>query len=186
MVLKGMPAGESDKFFYILTSELGLIGAHAKSVRKSESKLAPGLEEFSYGTFSFIRGKHSWRITGVQKTENMHRILKGAKARSALVQFLTLIRRLVRGEEVQKELFFVAEGLFRALSVAHIEKGKILALESLASLRLLFLLGYLDGKENYQDLVSDYMFLPSHIETVTRMQKNILRDINDALKATQL
>ncbi len=186
MVLKGVPTGEADKYFYILTEDLGLIIANAKSVRKGESKLASGLEDFSFGTFTFIKGKHSWKITGVDPKENMYRHIRFADSRIVLVNFLVLIRRLVNGESVHKELYAIAKGMYGALAVQKHSKERLLAIESLATLRLLFELGYVHPDEVYADPLKATSFSETDILVVIKHQKKILSDINNALKESQL
>lgn len=186
LVLKGVPTGEADKYFYILTEDLGLIVANAKSVRKSESKLASGLEDFSFGTYTFIKGKHSWKITGVDPKENMYRRIAYADSRAVLANFLSLIRRLVRGESVHRELYAITKGLYGALSAQRFSKERLLAIESLATLRLLSELGYVHPDDLYLELLQGTSFSERDIVTVIRYQKKILSDINSALKESQL
>lgn len=186
MVLKGVPTGEADKYFYILTEDLGLIIANAKSVRKSESKLASGLEDFSFGTFTFVKGKHSWKITGVDPKENMYRYIRHSDSRVVLVNFLVLIRRLVNGESIHKELYTIAKGLYGVLASQKHSKERLFALESLATLRLLFELGYVHADDIYTEILRATSFSETDILLVIKHQKKILQDINNALKESQL
>lgn len=186
MVLKGVATGEADKYFYILTEDLGLIIANAKSVRKSESKLASGLEDFAFGTFTFIKGKHSWKVTGIDPKENMYRHVKSSDSKVVLVNFLHLIRRLVNGESIHKELYAIAKGFYTALATQKYSKERLLALESLATLRILFELGYVQSDEIYADLLRATSCSETDILLVMKHQKKILHDINNALKESQL
>lgn len=186
MVLKGVPVGEADAYFYILTENLGLIIANAKSVRKLESKLARGLEDFSFGTFTFVKGKHSWKITGVDPKENMYRSIRYRESKIVLVHVLTLIRRLVRGESVHTELFAIAKGLYSVLSAQQHGRERLFAIESLATLRLLFQLGYVNGQEKYGDIVQRTTYTETDTEFVLHQKNQILVDINTALKESQL
>ena len=171
----------------MLTEELGLVVANARSVRKSESKLASGLEDFSYGTFSLIRGKHSWKIIGSQPEHNLYRALgKDSDKRQALSRFLALTRRLVTGEETHKELFSLTQDFSSSLLVRPYQQKELLALESYAILRLLFELGYMNPRPEYEVLIKSERFDEETIRAITLMQKQILGDINMSLAQTQL
>jgi DNA repair protein RecO (recombination protein O) len=186
-VLKGLPSGEADKYYYMLTEELGLVVANARSVRKSESKLSAGLEDFSFGTFSFIRGKHSWKIISSQPEINTYRSLgKHPQKRLALSRFLALTRRLVTGESVHKELFSLTHAFSQALLKAEGDQKELLAIESLAILRLLFELGYMNPRPEYEAMTRNQNFDVENITAVLSLQKQILADINSSLAASQL
>ena len=138
IVLKGRPVGEADKYFYILTKDLGLIIANAKSVRKSESKLSCGLEDFSKSTFSFIRGKYSWRVTSAQPDINTLRFLANDPSKKLLwARFLALVQRMVMGEEKHIAIFSICQNLFYFLTLDSYSDKQLLAIESLAILKLL-------------------------------------------------
>lgn len=61
---------ESDKNFFILTKDLGLIRATAQGVRKIESKLRYSLQDFSFSEISFVMTKAGWRITSASILES--------------------------------------------------------------------------------------------------------------------
>lgn len=186
-VLKGLPAGEADKYYYMLTEELGLVVANARSVRKSESKLAAGLEDFSFGTFSFIRGKHSWKIISSQPETNSYRSLgKHPQKRLVLSRFLALTRRLVTGESIHKELFSLTDSFSQVLLTKDFDQKELLAIESLAILRLLFELGYMNPRSEYKTLTDHQSFDQEDITAVVSHQKQILTDINSSLAESQL
>lgn len=186
-VLKGLPSGEADKYYYMLTEELGLVVANARSVRKSESKLAAGLEDFSFGTFSFIRGKHSWKIISSQPETNSYRSLgKHPQKRLVLSRFLALTRRLVTGESIHKELFSLTDSFSQVLLTKDFDQKELLAIESLAILRLLFELGYMNPRSEYKTLTDHQSFDQEDITAVVSHQKQILTDINSSLAESQL
>src|SRR4051812_15310479 len=81
IVLRGSPDGESNKYLSVYTRELGLVGATARSVRKAESKLRYGLQEYSISTVSLVRGRDVWRITNAVPISNIYADLKNDKAK---------------------------------------------------------------------------------------------------------
>ncbi len=98
-ILNSAPTGEASKLYSLYTEDFGLIRAKAQSVRLINSKLRYSLEDYSLCTFSLVRGKEVWRLTGSQA--------EPPSKKSALVRarILNLVRRLVQGEEKNQTLF---------------------------------------------------------------------------------
>jgi DNA repair protein RecO (recombination protein O) len=187
IVLKGRPVGEADKYFYILTKDLGLIIASAKSVRKSESKLSCGLEDFSQSTFSFIRGKHSWKVTSAQPITNSYRFLSNDLEKRLLwARFLSLVQRMVTGEEKHIAIFSICQNLFSFLISGSYSEKQLLAIESLAILKLLNELGYVISRPEYTALLEDQSFSIEVVASTELIQRRVLEDINKALKESHL
>lgn len=186
-VLKSVPSGEADKFFFIVTRDLGLIVATAKSVRKVGSKLSNGLEDFSRSLFSFVRGRHAWKVTSVKPHFNSYRKIQGDKQKQLLwVRILSLVRRLVKGEEKHEEIFLLLENLFSHLSLRRYSDAELLAIESITILELLSLLGYMNIREEYRSFLPLQSFSDENTNKANKLQKIILIDINHALGASQL
>lgn len=151
-ILASAPSGEASKSYSIYTEDFGLVSARAQGVRKLDSKLRYNLDDFSFATLSLVRGKEFWRLTGAEKAE----LPEGGKLARARV--LSLVKRLVHGEERN-------EALFRALSRLTGEGAG--EADSLAG--VLAALGYLDL---------------AAFEGKTEREKVLA--INRALKETQL
>jgi len=164
-VLGSAPSGEASKRYSLYTEDFGLIHARAQAVRLLASKLRYNLEDFSFCTFSLVRGKEVWRITGAEKAGGpFPRPLSLLHAR-----VLTLVKRLIHGEEANSELFAVLVDMFKTPPLAK----DIHAFESLVLVRTLSSLGYMD---------SDI----SSIEDVKARSGDVIREINKALQETQL
>ena len=127
-ILGSAPSGEASKIYLLYTEDFGLIHARAQSVRLLSSKLRYSLEDYSFGTFSLVRGKEVWRLTGSERS---------AVPRGDLLiraRILNLVKRLVQGEERNDELFAALLGFQ--------EKGE--TREAVILSRILGALGYLD------------------------------------------
>lgn len=96
IVLRQSPFREADRIYSIFTEELGLISATANGVRKEGSKLRGSLEPFSLSKISLVKGREYWRITSAIYERS---IPKG------FTKPLSLLEKLVRGEERNPELF---------------------------------------------------------------------------------
>ena len=67
VVLGKRGVGEANTLVAILTQEMGLVKAVARSARKEQSKLRYALEPMTSATYSFIRGKYEWKLTGAER-----------------------------------------------------------------------------------------------------------------------
>jgi DNA repair protein RecO len=106
IVLGGIRTGEANKQLALFTKELGLVSAAAQGIRLLKSKLRYSLQEYTVGSFALVRGKNVWRITSAQSSSNLHTSLQDRQnAFLAIARILSLIERLVRGEERHPELF---------------------------------------------------------------------------------
>lgn len=152
-ILGSAPNGEASKIYTLYTEDFGLVRAKAQSVRLLSSKLRYNLEDFSFGTFSLVRGKEIWRLTGVEK-EPMAQ--KNAPMRARI---LSLVKRLVNGEEKNEALF---EAMLQLVSDK--DAGEVSMLS-----KILSALGYLDLNA-----------------LANAGEKEIIAAINKALKETQL
>lgn len=175
-VLGSAPSGEASKVYSLYTEDFGLVAAKAQGARLLQSKLRYNLEEFSFGTFSIVRGKEVWRITGAEKNEEPR------EGRLLRARILALVRRLVHGEEANPELFNALLLLFDGKGYA--EKERATAFESLVLVLVLSSLGYIDARSilgKSANIVS-----LSDLDLVESKKKEIVREINKSLKETQL
>src|SRR6185369_4009724 len=82
-ILGSTAVGEANRYITIFTRELGVIGAVEQGIRKIDSKLRYGLQDYAYVRADVIRGKHSWRITSAAP-QNDFDMLRSDPAKSAL------------------------------------------------------------------------------------------------------
>jgi recombinational DNA repair protein (RecF pathway) len=98
-ILNSGPTGEASKLYSIYTEDFGLIRAKAQGVRLIQSKLRYALEDYSLCTFSLVKGKEVWRLTGSQAE------IHSKESSLIRARILNLVRRLVQGEEKNQSLF---------------------------------------------------------------------------------
>ena len=184
IILKRMPFGEANILLHILTADLGLIMASARSARLSASKLRPGLQEYAYVSLSCIKGKNGWKVTNVVEKDSFffdypeysHKVL--AHVGGVLLQMIT-------GESPHREIFETVRSGFEFLKSLDQEQAP--NFEALMVLRILYELGYVN-----KDLESNG-FLDTRTEwneallrEVAGKNKGIVSTINKALKESHL
>lgn len=130
-ILGSAPSGEASKIYTIYTEDFGLVRAKAQGVRLLASKLRYNLDDFVFGSFSLVRGKELWRLTGAE-TASLEPENAPLRAR-----ILSLVRRLVQGEERN-------DGLFKALTLLAQEEAADTDAEVRILSAVLASLGYLD------------------------------------------
>lgn len=144
-ILGSAPSGEAGKTYVIYTEQFGLVRAHAQGVRHLKSKLRYNLADYSLATFSLVRGKEFWRITGaVAEVAAPWGEGTGSEtgARQARARILSFVRRLVQGEERNDELFSALLDLF--VPILGDSPVDPIAFETDMLARCLSTLGYID------------------------------------------
>jgi len=184
-VLESNASGEADMFFTIFTSQLGLVRATAKSVRLQKSKLRYSLQNFSFSRISLVRGKDVWRITSAQIEESLSKKYKNDKrVLKVIAQIFALLRRLVGGEEKNEELFNIVSSALHFLETRTWQE-EIAMFEIITVLKILENLGYLKQITGIDAFVKAE-WSEEIIESFKPYSKIAVREINNALKETQL
>jgi len=187
IVLHSFNTGESSKFVEVLTEDLGLIRAVARSVRSEKSKLRYSLENMSLSTLSFVRGQDVWRITGAIPQQNFYHLLKGNYEKLALLErIMTLVRRLVQGEEKNQYLYLVTKELGGVLVNENHTVEELEGIECVAALRILHSLGYLKHGSSFGGFLNDIEFSKEGSLDTYRKRKEAIMEINNSLAASHL
>jgi len=184
IVLGKRGVGEANTLLALLTREMGVIRAAARSTRVEESKLRFGLEPLTRGTFSFVRGKYEWKLTGV---ENISRgfISQSTVRRRAAGRIAKLLLRLIHGEEGVGGIYdTTVEGLISLAGVASEQEAE--NVECILVLRILSELGYVPSSQKLTPLVENKLFSTEILAEATSMRPFLIRTINESLSATGL
>lgn len=185
IILGSVPIGESNRFYKIFTKELGLVGARAQAVREGKSKLRYALQDLSLVNIDLVRGKEVWRIISARE-ETPYPVLKGDAVRLKLfARMCALILRLIHGEGREDELFRDLLGALNFLEHTPIPAELMLSFETLAALRILAWLGYLDF-EPYERFVSSGVWTLALLEDFEMIRMSVIPEINEALHSSQL
>ncbi len=184
LVVGKRSVGESNTLVMILTRELGLVRVAARSARKEVSKLRFGLEPLTIARFSLVRGRHEWKLTGV---EGISRSLSATSAarRTQIGKMLRLLLRLIHGEEAVPELYeTLLEGFGQVIQVEDPIEAE--SIEYVLVLRMLAHLGYLPQTSELAPYLCDAVTAPDMVQRVQASRRMLTRTINESLNATGL
>ncbi len=184
IILGSRNTGESGKYYYIFTKELGMIYATASGVRKISSKLRFILQDYAYLKIDLVQGQNFFRITSASKTNQLEKIAKRPETLKIFHNIARLLKRLLAGVEPNEALF--ADVLNNLLAIEKMEeKNDLNNAEAVIVLRILHNLGYIGLNDNLNELVKS-PFEENIIFEASKVRMNILREINKALKETHL
>lgn len=178
-VLSQHPSGEASAMYSIYTKDFGLITAKAQSVRLLSSKLRYNLDVLSFSTFSLVKGKEVWRLTGVFETKSsrLHRLMKA--------RVMALVRRLVQGEEVNHKVFETLSFMMNDQVLDTSEAKDVLCFEVLVLMHILSALGYLDMDKLIGVKATESISI-EQLERIRPQYVGLVQEVNKAIKATQL
>lgn len=184
IILKRSPFGEANVLLFVLTYDLGLIMASAKSVRVSASKLRGALQEYSDVSLSCIKGKNGWKITNVVESGNYYFNLP-KHAHRVLAQISYILLKMIPGEAPHKAVYKIVKSGLDNLS--GVTNESVSSFEILIMLRILKELGYvvvdsvtevfLENNEDWSSPLYD---------KITENKTSVVSLINKALKESQL
>jgi hypothetical protein len=204
---------EADKIISIYTEDFGLVSAAAAGVRRSHSKLKYHVQDFSVRNFSFVRGRDIWRLVGAEEISGVanfdHASWNGAVHENLVVyaRVLSLIRRLVRGEEKNEQVFLTLFSLHKLLAQMSESQEKndsglltgdfrlttphnsfldISALETLAVFRILHSLGYIKSDKHTEPLIVPLEIDSALVAMAKPLVSSLILSINKGLTESHL
>lgn len=133
----------ADRSYLLFTREAGMLYADARSVREERSRQRYALQDFSLVRVSLIKGKRGWKIGSIEAQENYYQTSIDKDARGSVVSLFRLLRRFVKGEEADPELF---DYIIDALNELSNEVAKRSFVSIAIQVQVLAVLGYVDKK----------------------------------------
>lgn len=176
---------EDSRLFRIFTPDLGVISVLGQGTRKISSKLRPHLQEWAQVQLSLVRGKEFWRVVGAERTALVTSILANSLTALAWVRVCVLVRRLVRGEGEQEELFRDVKA--GAVLLASLQEPELVAnFELIMTLRVLHQLGYVADNSLLAPILTSGEWSREIITLTPALQVIIKQEIARSLAASQL
>lgn len=187
-VLGGVPVGESSRFIFLFTKDLGLVGARVQNARSVSSKLRHSLNDLSLSKVSLVRGKNAWRLTNATFQKNFFKTFRDQPEILLLsVRVLATIKALVAGEEANPTLYETLSQAFAFLEKENLTPEEIKNAEAILMLRILDNLGYFGSHTELGAFVADVSRWSR--ELLAEMQKlrpQAILAINNSLQASHL
>jgi DNA repair protein RecO len=131
----------ADRSFLLFTREAGMLYADARSVREERSRQRYALQNFSLLRVSLVKGKHSWKIGSIEPIKNYYHEAVNKAARGSIVTICRLMRRFVKGEEVNPKLYDHVIATLEVLRQDHTRRSFV---EMVTAVQILGQLGYVD------------------------------------------
>lgn len=192
-IIGSRPSGEAGKVISMLTRDLGLIHASAQGIRLERSKLRPFVQDYSFGIFSFVRGKELWRLTSAQEHPDIKKYRDDVKeAQAMMARIASLLERLLRGEQAHPELFDCIVGTSCFLTDHSVPREKALdvealqTLESLTVIRILYRLGYIGDAADLDRYIISMDIDMATLNALKGKRKAMNEHINKALRESHL
>lgn len=187
IVLSSYDTGEAHRTYELLTEELGFVRASARSVRETKSKLRYSLQDLSISNISLIRGKEVWRIIGASEVFNIYHALKhDSQKERSILRVISLVRRLVHGEDQNRELYDIVLNAVSFLRSAPVSEEADDRFEILTVLRILYNLGYLAKRSKYEGLLESINLDTELVSSVTAVRRDLIETINTSLSESHL
>ena len=93
VVIKSYEKGESSRNVVLFSEEFGLIYASVQNARGTYSKLKPGAQDFAFGNFTLLKGRHEWKMVGAQIGKNFFYSLESRPKYLVVAKVFSLITK---------------------------------------------------------------------------------------------
>lgn len=171
----------SDCSYTLFTRSMGVVYAHAQSVREERSKHRYALQECSYARVTLVHGKSGWRVTGAEPIQNFYTLAETRAERAFVRNILLLIRRLIQGETAHENLF--NDVVYACTQVRRYSPD---ILEVILTLRIVHMLGYVADEQEIRVFVEQPLAKLSIDTLESDTKKKCTLCINNALKESHL
>lgn len=185
IILGSANTGESNRYYHIFTKDLGLVMAFAQGVRELKSKLRYHLQDFKYLSLNLIRGKDTWRVTNADTHINFENIFSDDDKKILFVSVANFLKRFLHGQERNEKLFNALASGLDFLGKKSFSEIELKNLELLLVAQALHHLGYWGGNGETKEILESELD-KEILEKVTTLRPTILREVNRALKESQL
>ncbi|TSC70502.1 MAG: DNA repair protein RecO [Parcubacteria group bacterium Gr01-1014_46] len=182
IILKRTPFGEANILVHILTRDLGLIMASARSARLYVSKLRPALQEYAFVSVSCIKGKNGWKVTNVVSKGSFY-FDYPQYSHKTMSQITSVLMQMIQGEHPHKEVFEIVKNALEFLRT--VSEEYISEFEALVVLRILKELGYVVNDSSTEMFLNDE-WSEVLLQKTKENKVTIVGVINKALKASHL
>lgn len=112
-VFKKLDRSEADRSFSVFTEDYGRLEIVGRGIRKINSKLRYGIDNFYYSEIEFVQGKNNKTLTDAVKINN---IVKDLKSLDIVYQISDILDKFLKGQEKDKDTFDLLDETFKKLN----------------------------------------------------------------------
>lgn len=156
-----------------------------QSGRSLESKLRGGVQDFTMGTFSLVRGKNEWKVVGARASGNIFESVRSEpeKVRVA-ASVLNLIKKLVEEGRETHELFDAVKDF--VIHLPRLPMQELKSAECLILLRILNKLGFLRADPDLVICLEEKGITQIALTTIQTHKQKTIKLINESLHAAEM
>lgn len=115
IVFKGFNYGDADKILTLYSRDAGKIRAIAKGIRRPKSRLASGLQPFTYSRLQLWRGRNLDGVRQVEVRRGFTQLRQNLNCLAAATCIIDLTDTVMQDGDRQKGLFELIVTVFRGL-----------------------------------------------------------------------
>ena len=185
IILGGYPRGEGDRALYCYTRELGLVVAHARSLREGRSRLRYTLQAFAHVEIDLVRGRREWKLISAHPIDTFASLWRHIGKRRVIAEHAHLLRRLIHGEERHEVLF---DDILSGLKfLSGLENDiELRAAELVMVVRVLSHLGYFAPQTVFAPFAEENIWTTDSLRLAATDRIAILSEVNRALELSHL
>jgi DNA repair protein RecO len=179
IILNSRDMKEADKQLVLLTQDFGLIRAIAQGTRKTESKLRPSIQDYSFTEVALVNGRTGWRLTNAKIDFSISAKIENKKLLKSFAQSLNLIERLVLGESEDGlfEIVIKFAQFYIEYQQQILHTDQIKNLESIFVLNILESLGYVDDNKT-PEIVKKEITQKLSIDLINSIEESRRKELN--------
>lgn len=136
--------GESNRWYYLLTPDFGLVMARAQGIRELRSKLRGHLSLFALAQISLVRGREYWHLVGAEIFTDHDYSAVGGKRYQTIARVAGLLRRLLPEAGAEPELFTLVKNGFHKIATGSADSLNLYAAEVILVWHILRQLGHIE------------------------------------------
>lgn len=185
IILSGNGAGESNRKVLMFGRETGLIRCSVQSGRSLHSKLRAGVQDYTLGNYSLIRGKNEWKLVGFEYEKNLFDKVRGNKIKTEILGSISLLlSKILEEGGDSKEIFDITLKFFE--SIENVDDETVRSTECLVLLKILNRLGFLRADPDLVLCIEEPHISPESIQTVSTHKSKTIKLINESLNAANI
>lgn len=182
VVLSGKNEENDSRRVCLFTEQFGVISAKVQGARNVKSRLRGGVQDFSLGEFSLIRGRSGWKVVSMRAESNLFEIFKNDAEKLKITgNIFGLLKKLVSEEIPSTPLFSVVSNFLDFIKGA--KKGEVILAECLTLMRILYILGYMKYDPELTIPISSSEIGTEHLNLVAPRRSRIVSLINESLRS---